>query len=460
MNPNPNTPRPTRVQARAGCHAGGHGVACLGLLLAAGGLGVMDPRVASAQMAAFDPNSVLATPTPVQPLQTLDQQSAPNAMNVFQPVGEGAVNSVPQIFRFGPIQLHPSLDYVFGYGNGINSSPGNQQASIFQTLSPGLRADLGKYWALSYTPSFLFYSSDQFHDAVNQAFVLTGGVEYADWIFGLSQTASSISAPTVAAGGQTDQTLYGTTLSASRGLSSKLSAEIGLSQDVALASGYNDAYAWSTMDWLSYQFWSRLNAGIGAGGGYVMIQNNSSLPGAGNQDLDQTYEQLQARVNWRATDNISFQISGGFEDRQFMTAGSGDSLNPLGSATIQYKPFKDTQISLTAASAVSSSTLYLAAQQNQSTSLGLNLNQQLFKKFSLLLGVDYAETAYSAAVAGGLAATANRTDDIVSFNIRLSHPFFKRGTWSVFYQYSDDTSNQHGYSFTSNQTGFALAYRF
>jgi hypothetical protein len=460
MNPNPNAPFSNRIGARTWRQGGGHGLGSLGLFLAAGGLGVLAPRVAPAQFATFDPNSVLATPAPVQPLQTIDQQSTPDAMNVFQPAGGGAVNSVPQIFRFGPIQLHPSLDYLFGYGNGITASPGNQQASIIQTLSPGLRVDLGKYWALSYTPSFQFYSSDQFHDAVNQAFVLTGGVAYADWNFGLSQTASYVSAPTVATGGQTDQTLYGTTLSASRALTSKMSAEFGLHQDIALAAGYDDSYTWSTTDWLSYQFWSRLNAGIGVGGGYVLIQGNSGTPGEQNQDLDQTFERLQARVNWRFTDKISFQISGGFENRQFMTAGSSDSLNPIGAATIEYKPFKDTQISLTAASAVSSSTLYLAAQQTQSTSVGLNLNQQLFKKFTLALGVDYAETAYSTAAAESLAGSANRTDDIVTFDIRLSHPCFKRGTWSVYYHYSDDTSNQHGYSFSSNQTGFELAYRF
>jgi len=436
----------------------------LSLLLAAGGLGLMGPRAADAQTASFDPNSVLANPAPASPLQTLGQQNTPNEMNVFQPGGAGAANPLPQIFRFGPLQFHPSLDYSFSYGNGLQSGLGNQQSSIIQTVSPGVLLDLGQHWALSYTPSFQFYSSDQFHNTVNQAFALTGGVEYADWKFGLSQTAGYSSSPTVATGTQTDQTSYGTSLSASRALTSKISADFGLNQAIALAPSYDDSYTWSTMDWLSYAFWSRLNAGIGAGGGYVMVQSDSRVRsvGANNQNLDQTYEQLQARVNWRATDKISFQISGGFEDRQFSSAGSSDSLSPIFSGTIQYQPFKDTQISLTAGSSVSSSTLYLAAQQTQLTSVGLNLNQQLFRKFSLGLGATYAETAYSTAVAGGsaAAAAANRTDDIASFNVRLSHPCFKRGTWSIFYQYSDNTSNQRGYTFASNQTGFELGYRF
>ena len=431
------------------------------LVLAAGGLGLLGPQAADAQVTAFDPNSVLANPAPTPPLQTQDQQSVPNEMAVFQPAGAGAVNPLPQIFRFGPLQLHPSLDYDFSYGNGLQSTPGNQQASIIQTLAPGLRVDLGKHWALNYTPSFQFYSSDQFHDTVNQAFALTGGFAYADWKFGLAQTAGYSSSPTVATATQTDQTGYGTSLTASHPLTSKISADLALNQSIALASGLEDSYTWSTMDWLSYEFWSRLNVGIGAGGGYVMVRSDSQVNGASaNQNLDQTYEDLQARINWRATDKISFQISGGFDDRQFSTAGSKDSLNPIFSAAIQYQPFKDTQISLSAGSSVSSSTLYVAAQQTQTTTVGLNLNQQLFRKFSLGLGAAYAETAYSTAIAEGSAAAANRTDNIASFNVRLSHPFFQRGTWSVFYQYSDDTSNQHGYTFASNQTGFEIRYGF
>jgi len=56
--------------------------------------------------------------------------------------------------------------------------------------------------------------------------------------------------------------------------------------------------------------------------------------------------------------------------------------------------------------------------------------------------------------------SVGRTDDTISFNVRLSHPFFKRGTWSVFYQYSDNQSSQSGFSYTSNQMGFEVSYSY
>lgn len=418
----------------------------------------MDQRIATAQTAMANPNTVIANPAPAPPLETQEQQDQPNEMDVFQPAGQTADNPLPEIFRFGPLLIHPHADYSFSYGNGIQYAPGSQEAMIIQQLSPGLLVDLGRHWALDYTPTFQFYSSDKFSDTVNQSFALTGGFEYADWKFGLSQSAGYSSSPLVATGGQTDQSSYGTALTASRALTSKISADFGLNQNITLVSGLEDTYGWSTLDWLSYQFWPRLNAGLGVGGGYVLVENNSQAGAANNQD--QTYEQAQARVNWRATDKISFQVSGGLDDRQFSTAGAGDSLNPIFGAAIQYQPFKDTQISLNANRAVSSSAYYQAAQEVDATSVGLNLNQRLFRRFSLSLGVAYSEMDYSTPAGAASAFAANRTDDLVSFTARLSHPFFKRGTWSVLYQYSNDSSSQRGYGFESNQTGIEIGYRF
>jgi len=427
-----------------------------GLLLAAGGL--IDQRTAAAPTELSNLNSVLANPAPASPLQTQEQQDLPNEMDVFQPAGGNAGSPLPEIFRYGSVQLRPRADYDFSYGTGIQSAPGNAEAMIIQQFSPGLRADLGRHWALDYSPTFQFYSSDKFQNTVNQAFALTGGFEYSDWSFGLSQSAGYSSSPTVATATQTDQSSYVTGLKASRVLISNLSADLGLSQSIALVSGYEDTYDWSALGGLNYQFWPRLSAGISAGAGYTLVENNSLAGGATNPN--QTHEQVEAHFNWRATDKISFQIHGGVDDRQFQTAGSGDSLSPIFGATVQYKPVKNTQISLTANRTAGASEYYLAAQETETTSVGINLNQRLFRQYTLGLGAAYAETDYGTAASAASAAAANRTDDEVSFSARLSHPFFKRGTWSIYYQYSDNTSSHGGFGFASNQSGFNISYSF
>jgi hypothetical protein len=262
----------------------------------------------------------------------------------------------------------------------------------------------------------------------------------------------------VETGTQTDQTTHDTTLTASHEFSSKISADFGLTQAIDLASGLEDSYDWSTMDWVNYNFTSRLNAGVGVGAGYVLVNaDNSQI--AENQNLDQTYEQVQARINWRLGEKLSLQVNGGFEDRQFQSAGAGNSLDPIFGTGIQYQLSKNTQLSLAAGRTVSTSDLYLAAQETETTSVSLNVSQRLLRDFTLGGGIGYGRTDYSTP-SGIAAGGANRTDDQVTFNVRLSHPFLRRGTWSVFYQYGDNSSSLHGFSYNSNQTGFEISYSF
>lgn len=400
-------------------------------------------------------SSVIASQAPTTPLTTDWQQAQPSEMDVFIPFGEAPAATVPQIFRYDSVVLRPHADYRFTYGNGVQSGPSNQQSTAIHELSPGVRASLGSHWAVDYTPTIRFYSNSKFNDTVDHSFELTGGSQFEAWAFGFSHSSQLTSAPLAETGTQTDQATHTTALTAARALGSKMSVDFAANQQINLVSGFQDSYDWSTLDWLNYQFWPRLNVGLGAGGGYEAIDDNTQTRSTNN--LDQTYEQLQARVNWRATDKISFQISGGLEDRQFMTSGTSDSLNPIFGATIQYQPFQVTQLSLSANRTVSSSDYYAQAQQTEITSLSVNLNQRLLKKFSLGLGFAYSTTAYNTSVNVG---STSRTDDNVSFNARLSHPCFQRGTWSVFYQNNDNRSSQPGLSFQSNQVGFEISYSY
>src|SRR6185369_16141058 len=95
----------------------------------------------------------------------------------------------------------------------------------------------------------------------------------------------------------------------------------------------------------NYIFAPRLDVGVGLGGGYV------------DQDVgsDQVFEQLEARINWRATDKTSFQLHGGLENRQFLDVASDNLPNPTFGLSIQYLPFQHTQVSLGANRSISTS---------------------------------------------------------------------------------------------------------
>ena len=422
-----------------------------GVLLTAGGL--VENGAFAQPTTITNPNNILANPAPTPPVQSEWQQEQPDEMNVFQEAGQGEQNPVPQIFRFGPVNLHPHADYSISYADGLQASPGDRENTMIQSISTGLRFDLGSHWTLEYTPTFQFYSNSKFTDSVNHSITLNGGVRYGAWVFGLSHNTLIETAPTAATASQIGQESYITSLSASRPITSKLSTSLGLTQTITSIDGGDTSYEWSTLDWLYYTFWPRLNAGIGAGGGYDLVNGP-----AGSGDLDQYFEQMQAQVSWRALDKVSFSLNGGFEYTQFASPGSSDELSPTFGASIQYLPFQHTQIALTASRGVSPSDFYNEAQLQETTVVSVGLTQELFRNFTLGLTAAYSTVDYSSSIANH--SFPNRMDNDVILTARISHPFFKRGNWSVYYQYSDNKSTAAGYSFICNQTGFDVSYGF
>jgi len=365
-------------------------------------------------------------------------------MEVFNPEGFlSALMGNP--FQWGPVTLRPHVSYQFLYGNGIQSSVNQQQATVIQTFSPGLLFVLGDHWTLDYTPSWTFYSSKNFRDSIGHSVSFAGGTTYQDWNFGLSQSYSRSSAPLVETGTQTDTETFSTGLNASYRFSSKMSVDMGISQNFTAAAQFTSSRQWSTMEWLNYQFWPRLQVAAGVGGGYVAVDTGN----------DSSYEQFQGRVSWRATDKTSIQVHGGLEDRQFLGGGASDVLNPIFGVAIQYQPFEFTEFSLSADRSVSTS--YLQNQNSVSTSINGSLNQRLFQKFSLTLGGGYSTVKYIATTSG---VFAGRQDDYYSFNARLSRMFLKRGTISVTYQFSDNSSSQSGFTYSSSQVGLEVGFRY
>jgi len=420
-------------------------------------LWLASPLVVSRVVAA--PN-VIANPGlgPAPQPAVAQQDAINNEMNVFVPNGTAIDKSLPQPFQYGEFTVRPHLDYSVSYGDGIQTAPTNQQETAIQQITPGISLDYGTHWTLDYAPTIRFYSSSQFKDGVDESFSLAGRTHYEDWAFGLSQTFLYTTAPTAETAAQTEQQTFSTALTASDVLNDKLSLDLGLNQDFNYADNFQNSKDWSATVGLNYIFWPRLTAGMSTTLQYV------------NEDIgpDQTSEQLNANLSWRATDKISFVLSGGFEDLQYADSSISDTLTPVFSGAIQYHPVKDTQIALNASRSISPS--IIPGSDTTSTSFGLSVSQKLFKKFNLDLGAGYGISKYTEVIPlieqlspseyRFFLYNFHRTDDTYTFSARLSHPFYKRGTWSVFYSYSDNQSSQNGFSYTSNQVGFEISYRY
>jgi hypothetical protein len=396
---------------------------------------------AKAQQVVAPPPSVSVTPPAMA-------AEAPGEMQVFSP--ENPLSTFldeVQPLQWGPVTLRPHVFYQFTYGTGILSNTNQQNDTVVQSFAPGVLFVLSPRWTLDYTPTFTFYSDKNFKDNVGQSVTLTGGASYNDWVFGLSQNFTYSSSPQVQTGTQTSQKTSTTGLTASYPLNSKMSVDLSLDQDLNFPSSFQRSLEWSTMDWLNYEFWPRLVVGVGAGAGYIDTVPNT------------VFEQLQGRVNWRATDKISFSINGGEEFSQFPDGGATPLINPVFGASIQYQPFEQTQISLNGNETVNSS--YFQNQVNVTTTVGASISQRLLEKFYLNVGANYNWNNYTDTMANNNTTTQKYYD----LNASLSTTIFKRVSVSVFYSYSDSSTSgqagpQNGLGFSSHQIGFNVGYQY
>lgn len=372
-----------------------------------------------------------------------------------------------QPFQLGPVIAKPHVSYGFTYATGVQASPGNPQATTVQSLSPGVTLSFGTHWTLDYTPTLTFYSDKNLNDSVSHSVSLTGAATYNDWVFSLSQGFSASSDPNVQTGAQTDQKSYATSFSASYSFNDKVSLDSSISQSIGEIGGNSlslptvsqnftnlvgSSRQWSISESLNYKFWPRLNAGVTAGFGYVNVDTGA----------DQINESLSGNVNWRATDKTSFVLNAGVSDSRSLGAGSGDILSPTFGATIQYKLFEPTQLSLTASRGITTS--YFQNQDSESTSLSLSIGQRLLQKYHLSLSGAYSTTDYiqfvPASGASGGATPTVRTDDSYSLSASLGRSFLKRGTISVSYSFSENRSSVTGFTYSSNQVGVQIGYSY
>jgi hypothetical protein len=171
---------------------------------------------------------------------------------------------------------------------------------------------------------------------------------------------------------------------------------------------------------------------------------------------DMTYELLQGRINWRPSDKFNVVLSGGFEDRQFLDSGSSD-IYPISSLTLEYHPFEQTLLSINTARTVSAS-YYGDNTVTSGTSVSAGLRQRFLSYFYLDVSGGYAFTSYSSP--GTVGPVTGREDDTTFFSVRLTTQFLRRATLAIFYYDSETASNDAGYSYSNNQVGLELGYRF
>jgi hypothetical protein len=360
------------------------------------------------------------------------------------------------LLRWGSVTLHPHLSYGLTYGSGVQSQPGRSQDTVIQSVSPGINFDVGKNWKLDYTSTLMFYSDNNFQNAVDHNLSLSGAKIFGDWRITLLQSAALNSDPQIQTASQTDQQNYSTALAAEYQLNDTFSLDLNASQNFSsvgssFTNSVGDTRAWSTMDWLNYRQ-GPFGAGFGMGFGYNAVQQG------GNNNI---YEMYQGNVSWHVMRKINFSLNGGAQIMQFLDSTQPDVTSPMFGASLSYVPFQYTTFTISANHNVSVST-YFVNQLTETTGFHAGLSQRLLGRLSLNFAGGYSDTSYhlSQPVPGFHAFSVTRKDSTSFYSISLSTSFLKRGNASVSYSKSQSSSSSEGFGFSSNQFGFQLSYAY
>ena len=367
------------------------------------------------------------------------------------PVSASSASANRNPFQWGPVILHPRLGYGFSSGTGLQSAPGQSRKSVVNTLSPGIGFDLGRHWQINYTAGAAFYSDPNFKDSVNHNLTLSGRTTYGDWGFNLAQGVAISSDPLVETAQQTAQQTYSTTLATSYQINSVLSSVLTLGQELRDLQGVPNS-AGSSSDWslsgaLNYQLGPGVSTGLGAGFGYNKVEVGP----------DMTHEDLNLRFGYQLARQLSLSLNGGLQIRQFLNSGQSALVSPTFGASLNYRPFDYTTLSLAASRSISPS--YFQNQVTEGTSVTLGLSQRFFKHYYFSVNGGYDVTTYQDSTLVG-AQFHGREDSRSFFGVSLSTSFLKHGTVSVSYSKNQNSSNALGYGFNSDQFGLSLAYGY
>jgi hypothetical protein len=166
-------------------------------------------------------------------------------------------------------------------------------------------------------------------------------------------------------------------------------------------------------------------------------------------------EQYLGRVTWRPGKKLMVYINGGIEDEQFLNIDAPDIVTPIFSASIMYHLLEQTTFSLSASRSLEAS--LFQRQVTESSQVGLGFQQRLFGKLQLSLGFSYGTADYKD-TADNLATA--RSDSITSYSLGLSVPFLKHGNFSTFYDYSENSSSQGDFGYSSSQVGASVSWAY
>jgi len=363
-------------------------------------------------------------------------------------------------FKMGPLSFHPSVLARYTYALGLQSGDGRRVASVINTYAPALRVDLGEKWTFDYSPSWVSYTARGFEDTFDQSMSLAGATKVQEWGVQFSESYSFSSPILLETGRQTPQRNWTSSLGAGRGFGTDWTFQTSLGLSERYAEITPDVRDWSTMNWIVSRALPKMEIGVGAGAGYSDVVGKK----------DSNNESYMGRFNWSIGEKLALGIDGGLQVTHFRGTDSTTTRTPTANASLGYKPFKATSVSLGYTRSLKSS--FIADQLSRSASWNLALQQRLLKRF--FASVSYSrqtttfvsifanppivppaefgsETESTSSPLGFVISPPGRSDIAQSITLGLRTQFFERITVGLSFQHTENRSGVKGFESNSTQ---------
>ena len=342
----------------------------------------------------------------------------------------------------------------------------NHVSDYYFAIEPWITVGVGdiegrnkSYLRLDYMPSAILYVDHSDQDAFNQLIHIEGGYSSGRWTFSLAEDIAILESAwfnsffdttglwaNTDAGGRTRVNLFNTRARADYQLTGKVFLQGEFDSSIYFYPDNISSYMISGGLYVYYNWLPKVSVGIGGTVGYDWVDDPTT---------NQTFEQINARLNYEVTSKFFLYASAGVEFRQF--DGNRDTyISPVFEVGSIYTPFSGTTITFAAGRRIYNSG-FLANQDFGATYVTGRFQQRLFRRLYLGLGAGYENSDY---IATDRDVSATRNDDYWFIEPSLDVLITRWLSAGVYYLHREDSSDINSSSFDDNQVGVRATVRF
>lgn len=375
--------------------------------------------------------------------------------------GEASSSGEPRRFHYA---LQLTVRGV--WDDNIFISHTDRKSDYYFAIEPEITIGVGdiegrsrSYLRLDYMPSAILFVNHSDQDAFNQLIHLEGGYSTGRLRLSLvedialleSANLNSIIDTTglwanLDASAPTRVNIFDTRLRAQYDLTGKLFLQGEFDSYIYFYPNNISDYTVSGGLYLYYNWLPKVSVGVGGTFGYNWVEDPTP---------NQTFEQVNARLNYQATAKLGLYASAGAEFRQF-DGNRSTYTTPVFEVGVTHHPFEGTTINLAAGRRIYNSG-FLGAQDFADTYVVGRLQQRLFRRLYFGLGGGYENSNYFAAADN---VSAPRDDNYWFIEPSLDVLITRWLSAGVYYLHREDSSNIDSFSFDDNQVGVRATVRF